>query len=297
MYGTQLYRLRREPEVTHSSPLWVDRSECELVKDVPALRNTAVVFLNSTGAHGASIPSDAPENVERFLYQVQFGVDEKTKERLIAGVRRYRAIVVGHCARQRLPIMPIASSVVLGERVAIFHPDLVNLYGCRIGDDTKIGSFVEIQKNAHVGSRCKISSHTFICEGVTIEDEVFVGHGVMFINDPHPRATSEGAAADRGRLGRRSHSSRAAARRLAAGRRFSAASRSARRRWLAPAPSSRATSRPAKRLSACPRASSCAVSDRSDGHDPRRCHRVRVLGSESRQELRRLFRDPDCRGL
>jgi acetyltransferase-like isoleucine patch superfamily enzyme len=88
--------------------------------------------------------------------------------------------------------MPIASSVVLGERVAIFHPDLVNLYGCRVGDDTKIGSFVEIQKNAHVGSRCKISSHTFICEGVTIEDEVFVGHGVMFINDPHPRATSEG---------------------------------------------------------------------------------------------------------
>jgi acetyltransferase-like isoleucine patch superfamily enzyme len=61
-----------------------------------------------------------------------------------------------------------------------------------VGDDTKIGSFVEIQKNAHVGSRCKISSHTFICEGVTIEDEVFVGHGVMFINDPHPRATSGG---------------------------------------------------------------------------------------------------------
>jgi UDP-2-acetamido-3-amino-2,3-dideoxy-glucuronate N-acetyltransferase len=88
--------------------------------------------------------------------------------------------------------MPIASTVVLGERVAIFHPDLVNLYGCRVGDDTKIGSFVEIQKNAQVGSRCKISSHTFICEGVTIEDEVFVGHGVMFINDPRPRATSEG---------------------------------------------------------------------------------------------------------
>jgi hypothetical protein len=86
VYGTQLYRLRREPEVTHSSPLWVDRSECELVKDVPALRNTAVVFLNSTGAHGASIPSNAPANVERFLYQVQFGVDEETKERLIAGV-------------------------------------------------------------------------------------------------------------------------------------------------------------------------------------------------------------------
>ena len=88
--------------------------------------------------------------------------------------------------------MPIAASVVLGERVAIFHPDLVNLYGCRIGDDTKIGSFVEIQKNAEVGRRCKISSHTFICEGVTIEDEVFIGHGVMFINDPHPRATSDG---------------------------------------------------------------------------------------------------------
>jgi hypothetical protein len=86
VYGTQLYRLRQEPEVTHSSPLWVDRSECELVKDVPALRNTAVVFLNSTGAHGASIPANAPANVERFLYQVQFGVDEATKERLIAGV-------------------------------------------------------------------------------------------------------------------------------------------------------------------------------------------------------------------
>jgi acetyltransferase-like isoleucine patch superfamily enzyme len=88
--------------------------------------------------------------------------------------------------------MPISPSVVLGERVVIFHPDLVNLYGCRIGDDTKIGSFVEIQKNAYIGSRCKISSHTFICEGVTIEDEVFVGHGVMFINDRHPRATADG---------------------------------------------------------------------------------------------------------
>ena len=88
--------------------------------------------------------------------------------------------------------MPISSSVVLGERVAIHHPELVNLYGCRIGDDTKIGAFVEIQKNAQVGSRCKISSHSFICEGVTIEDEVFVGHGVMFINDRHPRATSDG---------------------------------------------------------------------------------------------------------
>jgi acetyltransferase-like isoleucine patch superfamily enzyme len=88
--------------------------------------------------------------------------------------------------------MPITKDVVLGERVKIFHSDLVNLYGCRIGDDTKVGSFVEIQKGASIGRRCKISSHTFICEGVTIEDEVFVGHGVMFINDPRPRATSGG---------------------------------------------------------------------------------------------------------
>lgn len=88
--------------------------------------------------------------------------------------------------------MPIAPDVVLGERVAIFHPTLVNLYGCHIGDDTKIGTFVEIQKNAVVGRRCKISSHTFICEGVTVEDDVFVGHGVMFINDRHPRATADG---------------------------------------------------------------------------------------------------------
>ncbi|HEU4691831.1 MAG TPA: hypothetical protein VFS23_25880 [Vicinamibacterales bacterium] len=86
VYGTQLYRLHREPEVTHSSPLWVDQSECELVKDVPARRNTALVFLNSTGAHGASIPSQAPTGIERYLFQVQFGVDEETKERLIAGV-------------------------------------------------------------------------------------------------------------------------------------------------------------------------------------------------------------------
>ena len=77
--------------------------------------------------------------------------------------------------------------------MVIHHPDLVNLYGCSIGDETKVGTFVEIQKNAHIGSRCKISSHTFVCEGVTIEDEVFVGHGVMFINDRHPRATAGGA--------------------------------------------------------------------------------------------------------
>jgi len=88
--------------------------------------------------------------------------------------------------------MPITSSVALGQNVEIVHPDLVNLYGCSIGDDTKVGAFVEIQKNATIGARCKISSHTFICEGVTIEDEVFVGHGVMFINDRYPRATSDG---------------------------------------------------------------------------------------------------------
>jgi UDP-2-acetamido-3-amino-2,3-dideoxy-glucuronate N-acetyltransferase len=89
--------------------------------------------------------------------------------------------------------MPIAPSVRLGDRVIIHHADLVNLYGCEIGHDTKIGAFVEIQKNARIGSRCKISSHTFICEGVEIEDEVFVGHGVMFINDRYPRATTAGA--------------------------------------------------------------------------------------------------------
>jgi UDP-2-acetamido-3-amino-2,3-dideoxy-glucuronate N-acetyltransferase len=89
--------------------------------------------------------------------------------------------------------MPITDDVQLGSGVKIFHPQLVNLYGCRIGADTKVGAFVEVQKNAFIGERCKISSHTFICEGVTIEDEVFVGHGVMFINDRFPRATADGA--------------------------------------------------------------------------------------------------------
>ena len=86
--------------------------------------------------------------------------------------------------------MPIAESVTLGKDVKIFHPSLVNLYGCSIGDDTKIGAFVEIQKGSMIGARCKISSHSFICEGVTVEDEVFIGHGVMFTNDPYPRATN-----------------------------------------------------------------------------------------------------------
>ena len=82
--------------------------------------------------------------------------------------------------------------VDLGKDVRIAQPALVNLYGCKIGDDTKIGAFVEIQRNASVGARCKISSHSFICEGVTIEDEVFIGHGVMFVNDRRPRATVGG---------------------------------------------------------------------------------------------------------
>ena len=86
--------------------------------------------------------------------------------------------------------MPIGKDVQLGNEVRIHHPDLVNLYGCLIGDETRIGAFVEIQAGAIIGSRCKISSHSFICEGVTIEDEVFVGHGVMFINDRLPSATT-----------------------------------------------------------------------------------------------------------
>jgi UDP-2-acetamido-3-amino-2,3-dideoxy-glucuronate N-acetyltransferase len=82
----------------------------------------------------------------------------------------------------------IAPDVKLGRDVLIYH--FVNLYGCEIGDGTIIGSFVEIQKRARVGRNCKVSSHTFICEGVTIEDEVFIGHGVIFINDKLPRATN-----------------------------------------------------------------------------------------------------------
>ncbi|MEI3650206.1 MAG: acyltransferase [Dolichospermum lemmermannii FEM_B0920] len=87
--------------------------------------------------------------------------------------------------------MAIHDNVRIGEGVQIFHPHLVNLYGCEVGDETKIGSFVEIQKNAIVGAKCKVSSHSFICEGVIIEDEVFIGHGVMFTNDLYPRATNE----------------------------------------------------------------------------------------------------------
>jgi UDP-2-acetamido-3-amino-2,3-dideoxy-glucuronate N-acetyltransferase len=83
----------------------------------------------------------------------------------------------------------IAPDVKLGENVKIYA--FVNLYGCEIGDESRVGTFVEIQKGAKIGKRVKVSSHTFICEGVTIEDEVFIGHGVMFINDKYPRATTE----------------------------------------------------------------------------------------------------------
>ncbi|WP_036303844.1 acyltransferase [Methylomicrobium agile] len=84
----------------------------------------------------------------------------------------------------------IKENVVLGEEVAIYHPQFVNLYGCTIGEGSKIGTFVEIQKGVTVGARCKISSHTFICEGVDIEDGVFVGHGVMFTNDMYPKSVN-----------------------------------------------------------------------------------------------------------
>jgi acetyltransferase-like isoleucine patch superfamily enzyme len=86
-------------------------------------------------------------------------------------------------------LLRIASDVKLGKDVKLAA--FINLYGCEIGDETKIGAFVEIQKNVIVGRRCKISSHTFVCEGVTIEDNVFIGHGVIFINDSYPRATTK----------------------------------------------------------------------------------------------------------
>lgn len=84
----------------------------------------------------------------------------------------------------------ISPDVRLGKNVKLSK--FINLYGCSVGDNTKIGAFVEIQKNATIGNNCKISSHSFVCEGVTIEDDVFIGHGVMFINDSYPRATANG---------------------------------------------------------------------------------------------------------
>ena len=86
------------------------------------------------------------------------------------------------------PTLRIAPNVKLGQNVKIYS--FVNLYGCEIGDDSRVGAFVEIQKGAFIGKRVKVSSHTFICEGVTIEDECFIGHGVMFINDKYPRSTT-----------------------------------------------------------------------------------------------------------
>ena len=86
--------------------------------------------------------------------------------------------------------MPISKDTRLGLNVVIYHESLVNIYGAEIGDDTKIGAFVEIQSGVVIGSKCKIQSHSFICEGVMIEDEVFVGHGVMFTNDRYPRSTT-----------------------------------------------------------------------------------------------------------
>jgi acetyltransferase-like isoleucine patch superfamily enzyme len=88
-----------------------------------------------------------------------------------------------------MEFVSIAPDVKLGKDVKIYK--FVNLYGCSIGDESKIGAFVEVQKGVSIGSRVKVSSHSFICEGVTIEDEVFIGHGVMFINDPYPRSTTD----------------------------------------------------------------------------------------------------------
>ena len=88
--------------------------------------------------------------------------------------------------------LAITPDVKLGANVKLSK--FINLYGCEVGDNTKIGAFVEVQKNARIGRNCKISSHTFVCEGVTIEDNVFVGHGVMFINDSYPRATTGNGA-------------------------------------------------------------------------------------------------------
>ncbi len=111
----------------------------------------------------------------------------------LAGRRPSHRDTVAVSRRQgTIPTVPITADVKLADGVRIPHAELVNLYGCSVGPDSLIGSFVEIQKNATIGARCKISSHSFVCEGVTIEDEVFVGHGVMFINDRYPRATADG---------------------------------------------------------------------------------------------------------
>ena len=114
------------------------------------------------------------------------GVQGKLRGKLVPG--RKRAVRKSQVSPAPILHQQIAANVKLGKNVRIFG--FTNLYGCEVGDDTKVGTFVEIQKGATVGRRCKISSHTFICEGVNIEDEVFVGHGVTFINDKFPRATT-----------------------------------------------------------------------------------------------------------
>ena len=126
------------------------------------------------------------------------------------------------------PYRLIADDVELGEGVVV--QAFANLYGCRIGDETRIGTFVEIQSGAVVGARCKIQSHTFICDGVTIEDEVFVGHGVMFVNDKRPRATTDGGDPKTRRIGSCSVRLSRMAHRSVPGRSYSAASGSARAR-------------------------------------------------------------------
>ena len=183
----------------------------------------------------------------------------------------------------------IAADVILEEGVVIFHRDLVNLYGCRIGAGTKIGTFVEIQKNAVVGRRCKMSSHTFVCEGVTIEDEVFVGHGVMFINDRYPRATSGRAAADRGGL---DGAADARASRGVDRQRRRGAVRRHHRRGRARGRGRRGHSRRAAGGDGCRRAGSRAgaARGRDAAHDRHRRHRIRLLGAEPGPQLR------ECRG-
>jgi acetyltransferase-like isoleucine patch superfamily enzyme len=109
-------------------------------------------------------------------------------EALARCIARDAALRVASIKEGSLPM--IAKTVVLEEGVVIHHPDLVNMYGCTVGSGSRIGTFVEIQRNALIGKNCKVSSHTFICEGVTLEDGVFVGHGVMFTNDLHPRAVN-----------------------------------------------------------------------------------------------------------
>src|ERR1700739_3921857 len=142
------------------------------------------------------------QGVSLFRDQVNCGSDAHTISSSIvwthSGDTRYylRRTTLGKMTCTLNPVsrskktMPIASDVIVGKNVTIFHPDLVNLYGCRIGDGSKIGAFVEIQRGAAIGENCKVSSHTFVCSGVTLEDAVFVGHGVMFINDRYPRAVN-----------------------------------------------------------------------------------------------------------